>query len=141
MSQEALKDMKEADDPLAFAQANFYLGFAYSYCRSLRVEKRYIERTMEIIRRNDIRFVPMSKGNSLPGEELDAASPMVDLLDLTQERVTFLAEVVSVEIMFYLVGQPSMVSAGLEISEDHAFQFLVRSFMYFVSSSAEYVCF
>lgn len=97
--------MSEEEDPFLFAQANFYMGCAYSYARSLKLGKRHFKRAGEIIRRNHIRFVPISQG----GTELNTAVCSTEPLDVVQERVTLLAQMVFSEVAFYLIGQPSLV--------------------------------
>lgn len=115
LSREALKTIQEKDDPFTYAQAHFYLGFAYTYARSILPGKRHLKRAVEALRRNNIRFVPMSTGDM---EEYNPISTVVEPLDLVRERITLLSGVVFVEIMFYLVGQPSLV-LGFKVGDDY----------------------
>lgn len=115
LSQEALKTMQEKGDPFTYAQAHFYMGFAYTYARSVVLGNRLLKRAVEVIRRNNIRFVPMSTGDLA---EHNLVSAVVEPLDLMRERVTLLSGVVFIGIIFYLVGQPALV-LGFTFEDDY----------------------
>lgn len=113
-----LKGMNEKEDPFTVAQANFYLGTAAIYCRSVGVGKRYLKRSVDIIRRNNIRFVPIPRDEAYTGQGANTVLSSVEPMELIEERVTLLAQVVSMELLIYLVGQPSLVLTGIEVLKD-----------------------
>lgn len=127
LARQAIKRMTEKEDPLAFAQANFYMGSACCYARSMPSGKRYLKVTVEILRRNNIRFVPVSEGDSAQ-HELNTV-PSLEPLELVRERVTLLTQVVFVEVMFYLLGQPSLV-VGFNVGQDYKSELPVRFSVY-----------
>lgn len=115
--------MKEEDDPIVLAQANFCIGAAAVHCRSFRIGKRYLKRAVQIIRRNDIRFVPSPP--VVDGESTIIVS-LVEPPRLMEERVTLLTQVVSMELLLYLLGQPTLVLTGFEVLADEEPEFPVR---------------
>lgn len=94
---DALASMKERDDPYSYAQAHLFLALTYGYAHSMSLGKRYLKKAVEIIRRNRLRFVPISDGDVAQSQEEDTES--------LYERVTVLAQMVYVGIITYLVGQ------------------------------------
>lgn len=114
-AQAALKSMSEDNDPLAFAQANFYFGIAYTYARSAKLGKKHFKRAVEIIHRNNIRFVYVST----LATSLTTSSSLVDPLDL--ERIYLLTQMLCIEVTFYLIGQPATVLTGFQLSNSEGY--------------------
>lgn len=124
LSWDALKTMKEESDPLAFAQANFYIGCAYTYVQSMQIGKRYLKRAVEIIDRRKFRFVPISVGDT-SDHELKSFLPSAEPLDLMLERVSLLSQMVFIEVMSYLLGQPSSI-LGYHFGDKYRSELLVH---------------
>lgn len=118
--------MKEVEDPLVFAQANFYLGSAAVHCSSATVGKRYLKRSVDIIRRNNIRFVPAPADHEAVSKVAGPNSLLVEPLELVEERVTLLTQMVGIEIFIYLLGQPSAVLTGFELPQEEKPEYPVR---------------
>lgn len=106
--------MKEEDDTLQYVQANFYMGLAYAYTQTMHIAKRYIRKAVDCVKRKDIRFVPMSTGDA-SNSESRIVTPPQESFEITREKAALLAQIVYVENMFYLIGQPaSLVGFYLE---------------------------
>lgn len=105
---EWLAEMRENDDPLQLAKAYHFLSMACLYTHNLAIGKRYQSMAFEIIKRNDIRFVPHSSGtNLLPSTR--------EFSEEVHERATFLGQLVYSELDLQLVvGEPAELSADLE---------------------------
>lgn len=98
---EAFHTMKEEDDPFALAQANFFMGMAYGHIQKIHVAARYLKRSVGIVRRNRIRFIPM-----LSGDETNDLCSLPPFSEEVHERAAFLAQMLYSEIVVYLLGQP-----------------------------------
>lgn len=100
---EALESMDELGDPLAIAQANSLIGSAFGYANALRKAKGFLRKSVEIVRRNNVRFVEIQSGEAAQ-QRLDIRSSP-ELLEQVHERAVVLAQMVHVEILSYLIGQ------------------------------------
>jgi hypothetical protein len=99
----ALGNMKEEDDPMSFAQANFFIGKAYTYTQSVGIGKRYLRKAMQTVRRYGIRFVQDS-GSADP----NGGSPFPEPAEIICERFMLLGELLYTEVVFYMFGQPTV---------------------------------
>lgn len=124
--QETLKSMEDETDTLALAQANFYIGAAAVHCRSVNTAKRYLKRSIKIVRRNNIRFVPTPTDYNLTGPGMNSTASSAEHPEAVEERVTLLAQMVSMELMFYFLGQAYPMMKGIEVIKDEASEFPVR---------------
>jgi hypothetical protein len=108
---QALRTMKEEDDPFSFAQANFFIGTAYLYVRAVHVGNRYLKRAIQTIKRNNIRFVSSSRRDyisSEPNPNIDPPLPETESLEIVYERCLLLGELVYIGVVFYMIGQPTV---------------------------------
>lgn len=83
--------MKEETNPLAFAQAHHLMSLACSYNQNVTLAERFLEKAIDIVQRNDIRFVPNKKG------------PLPGLTEEVHERVSFLCELIYSEIQMRIM--------------------------------------
>lgn len=129
LTQVALRSMEESDDPLAFAQATYYMGYAYLSVQSINTGLRYLRRSLQVICRNNIRFVQLSTGDTVD-HKLDTLPSQTHLepMELTLERATMLSNLLFLGIRFFLVGQPSVAVVGLQFSKDFSSQMPVRCY-------------
>lgn len=100
-SLDALHSMREEDDPLSLAQAYFYMGMAHAYMQAIKVGKRYFKKCVDVVQRNKIRFVPISNGD---GDSLNIISTPPESQECVHERVVFLAQMVYLEDVVYIIG-------------------------------------
>lgn len=102
---EALTTMKEEDDPISLARAYWAMTIVYAFPSAIRAAQRYLLRAVEIIRRNNIRFVRYlaDSGSQL---ELSVPSILEPFSEEVHERVAFLADMLHVETYIYIAGQP-----------------------------------
>lgn len=117
----ALVSMREEDDPLSFAQACFFMFYAYMYNQDRQRGKRYLILAAEAIIRNKIRATPQDSSSSVPA-----------LTEEVHERISFLAEVLCCE------GDLVLVSGGIfpllgEIDRQFEEELPVCSFSLFYS--------
>lgn len=103
--------MKEEDDPLALAQANLFMGSAYGYAQALGTGKKYLKRSVEIIRRHKLRFVTISTGDRAT-QRVDILSSQ-EVMDEVHERAAFLAQTLFIETLAYIMGQTSSNRTGI----------------------------
>jgi hypothetical protein len=103
---EALEDMKE-DDPMSLAWAHLAVGTIYAYTHRFHASKVHIRKSINIVKRNDIRFVPVSADNtgSQPGPSV--ISHISEYSDEVYERVSFLCYLLYGQVWCYLAGQPA----------------------------------
>lgn len=101
----ALATMKEEDDPLALARAYWAMTIAHVFPSSVSAAQRYLFKSMEVIRRNNLRFIRCAADN---GSQLDSiVSPVVEeFSEEVHERVAYLADMLHVETYVYIAGQP-----------------------------------
>lgn len=120
---ESLSDMREEVDPFQLARAYHFLSMACLYTHNLAVGKRYQSISFDILKRNNIRFVPSSSGhNVLP--------TVREFSEEAHERASFLGQLIYSELDLQLVvGEPAELSAELE----HQFRYeLPVSFVSFI---------
>jgi hypothetical protein len=121
----ALGQMKEADDPFCYAQAHFFMGLAYGYVQSMGIGKRYIRTAVEVVRKHGIRFVPNGSKTPDGSPESVVTLSMAEPVECVRERAALLAEMVYVENMFYLMGQPA-IKMDFELEEVFELELPVR---------------
>lgn len=125
---DALGTMREEDDPFSLAQANFFMGMAYGHTQVIASAKQYLMRAVQITRRHNIRFVPMS-------EEGSPHSPP-EFTEEVHERVAFLAHMLHLETAMYLVDKPPSAPPGVNFEEHIEYQLPVSaSLLLFLPSS------
>lgn len=76
--------MKEENDPLAKAQGWIFMASASVFTHNITRAKHYLKRCLEIVKRNDIRFVPRSTDG--------ISSFTLELTEENHERVVFLGQ-------------------------------------------------
>lgn len=102
---DALATMKEEDDPFAFAQAYFYMGLANGYVQNVNTSIRLLRKSVETVRRNNIRYVPFSIGDATQQEPNILAS-LPEFSEEVHERAVLLSQMLHSETFMYIVGQP-----------------------------------
>lgn len=92
----SLLDIKEEADPFMCALANHFMALICYYTHALRHGERYRRRVMEIIQRNNIRFVPSSDTG-------DIGSGILEYSEEVHERAAFLAEQIYTETDIHMI--------------------------------------
>lgn len=64
--------------------------------------------------------------------ELSIFSPQPESLELIRERVALLAQMVFIELLFYLLGQPSSV-LGYDFNKEYQSELIVCLYVYLLS--------
>jgi hypothetical protein len=111
---DSLASMKEEEDPLQVAQANFWMGRACVYAQRLRWATHYLKKSVQIMRRNN-NLLPTSKEDSTQAANLGFPAP--EFSEEVHERAAFLAQALSYEICIYFAGQPDTVVRGLRLAD------------------------
>lgn len=107
----ALASMEEENDPLCLARANMFMGSAYGYAHALQIAKKYFKRSVDIIKKYEIRFVPIPTGGTAQQRSNILASR--EALEEVRERAAFLAQTLHTKTWAYLVGH-SPFNMGFE---------------------------
>jgi hypothetical protein len=97
--------MREEDDPFNFALANFYMGLSNGYIQNVKTSIRLLRRSVEVVRRNGIRFVPISSGDACQ-QHHDSLSSIPEFSEDVHERAAFLSQMLYTESFLFLAGQP-----------------------------------
>lgn len=129
----ALLDMREEHDPLSFAQACFFMFYAYMYNHNRRMAKHYFAIGAKVIKRHQIRLVTSNSPPVLTEEEY--------------ERIAFLAEMCSSEVDLVLVSGGLAPLLGYLLSQFEVelpvcgpgLHSLVNSFMFSRTSIPNYL--
>lgn len=100
---DALASMREEHDPLSLAQALYSTAMVYAYTKAVKISKVYFKRCMAVIRRNNIRVVPHQQGY----KDQSVLPDPLELHEKSCERVAFLAQMLYIEDMVYIIGQPA----------------------------------
>lgn len=107
---DAFSRMKEEDDPLAYAQACWSLSAAYGTALSMKLATFYFRKSVEVIRRNNIRFTPELETSVLNMEDMASVSAQQPYtMDHVHEKVAFLGQMVYLETAFYIAGLPDSI--------------------------------
>ena len=108
--------MADHVDPFTLAQAWGFMGSATIFTHNITRGKHYLRRCIELVKMNDIRFVP-----HLTGDEEDVTSaPRLDFTEEVHERAVFLAQLIYwLTYMNLLDGHSEEHCADLE----HQFRF------------------
>jgi hypothetical protein len=96
--------MREQDDPISLARAFWAMAIVYTFPSSIRAAERYLLRSVDIIRRHNLRFVPMSTGDTT--QQVGISSFIPPFSEQLHERIAFLADMLHVETFLYIAGQP-----------------------------------
>lgn len=102
---DALHCMKEEDDPLALSQAFWCMCMIHACAQSHKLAKIYLRKSLEIIRRHDIQFVPTSRGDAA-SQERNVCSPLPPFSETLHERAAFLGQMLYGEVFVYISSQP-----------------------------------
>lgn len=122
---EAFSSLKEDDDPLTFTQACWSLCVLYQWAGAARLSNHYFKRCMQVIRKRDIRFAPLS----------DSTIP--EFTEYVHERAAVLAQMVSSEAWFYIAGQ-----AGVEgLLDRHIAKFEIPVSVQLFNENKRSLCF
>lgn len=73
---------------------------------------QHIKRSIEVVRRNGIRFIPIATDDTAMGSEPNKIPSPGHLSENIEERVALLTQMVYVEVTFYLLGKPTVILAG-----------------------------
>lgn len=110
-----MKTIDEQEDPFSFALAYFYMGLAHGYAQNSTMAIRTLRKSVESIRRNGIRYMPISHGNaSQQGPNVLTSLP--EFSEEVHERAVFLSQMLHSETFMYMAGQPNI---GGFYCEDH----------------------
>lgn len=101
---EAFASMREENDPFSLAQASWTMCIVYTHPQNLAMARRHLKMSMDIVQRNNIRFVPNSKGRTSSHAEISNFVPV--FTEAVHERTAFLANLVHAETFIYLAAQP-----------------------------------
>lgn len=117
--------MREEDDPLAYALANHCMALICYYTHALRHGERYRRKVIEIIERNNIRFLPRS-------DTPEITSELLPYSETTHERAAFLAEQIYSETNIHLViGYREQLCEDLERQFRFEFPVLIFTVLHF----------
>lgn len=96
--------MEEDDDPLTLAHACYLVAMTHSHLQVWSMAQKLTKRSMEIIRRRNIRFVMAEQ------KETSTSPPTIPALsEEIHERVAFLASVLYTETFLYLIAGGSTI--------------------------------
>lgn len=130
---DAFSIMKEAEDPLSFAQACWCLSVAYGTVQSRKFAVQNLKKAMDVIHRNSIRFAsinfPSTEGTP------ETSTFQLPLTENEYEKVAFLGQIVYVGAVFYVAGQPD--AASLLDQHLHSYQLSVSLFNMHLTNFAD----
>jgi hypothetical protein len=111
---EALASTREEDDPFTMAQIYQVLSTGFIHCGRLRAAGPLIERAVGILKRNNIRFVPISSSDAAQvGANISAGTSQCS--EEVRERAACLARLMQSEYHLHLVaGETEVVCSDLE---------------------------
>lgn len=114
MAWEAVAGMREEDDPFLLAQTYHYLFFGFMHSNNLIPAKRFLRRSAGIVKRYNIRFVPISNSDAA-AHSSHVVSSIPPFSDEIWERAVLLAKLVYSDIHLHLVtGHFENVCTDLE---------------------------
>lgn len=100
--------MQEDEDPFAKAQGWMFMASGSISTHNIIQGKYYLKRCLDIVKRNDIRFVPHSEGAIL--------SSTLEITEEVHERVVFLGQLIYwLGYMYLLDGHSEDDCSDLEL--------------------------
>lgn len=119
--------MEEDTDPLSIAQACWSMMMLYGMVQRPKA-LRQLKRCMEILQRNNIRFVPLPSDHEDPNIPSPCSPP--EFTEYVHERAAFLAQIVYAEAFLYLIGQSDDENSHLSTRVGSYLEYCKTEFLY-----------
>lgn len=113
---ETVLTMVEAEDPLSFIQAYYFMAGSCFYTYTYVPGKRYLKKAIDVAKRNGIRMVDRSFSSSSDSPSHNAImDPPPEYLELVQERIATLVQLIFTPLQHRLLtGEDIPLSNYLE---------------------------